>query len=86
MLGGSALIATQGEALGVGPAPNLVLGMIFSATMLLPPVWARDGLLSDLGLPGPSRAVLALLMPLICGVAGTPFGLDSFARPPILST
>lgn len=83
MLATAAILATQARQLGLPAMPNLVLGMIFSATLLLPPLWHRDGLLADLGLPGGSRALLALLLPVACALVGTPFGLDAFLQPPI---
>lgn len=85
MLGGALLVASQGDALGMDAAPNLVLGMVFSAALLLPPLWSDGAALASLGVPAPSRAILAFLIPLICASAGTPFGLDSFARPPVAS-
>lgn len=85
MLAGAAITATQGSALGLYPPRNLVLGMVFSAVIICPVLWQRDALLAGLGLPGVSRILLALVLPLVCGFAGTPFGLDSFARPPIYS-
>lgn len=85
MLGTAAIAATQGPALGVYPPRNLLLGMAFSAVIICPALWHRDGWLAGVGLPGSSRVLLALILPLVCGVIGTPFGLDSFARPPIYS-
>lgn len=87
MFGSAMTIAAQGEIPGI-PFPhgaNLALGAAFSAFLVLPPLWEGAGSLGGLGLPAASRAALALLMPLICALAGTPFGLDSFARPPILA-
>ena len=85
MLAGAAIAATQGSALGLNPPRNLLLGMVFSAVIICPALWHRDGLLAGVGLPGVSRVLLALALPLACGFVGTPFGLDSFARPPVHS-
>jgi hypothetical protein len=83
MLGGAAFFATQAGQLGLPASHNLMLGMTFSAAITVPTLWSEDGLLVDAGLPGPGRAMLALLLPLVCLSIGTPFGLDAFADPPI---
>ncbi|WP_380874437.1 hypothetical protein [Sphingomonas sp. DBB INV C78] len=83
MLAGAALVE-QGGTLGFAVPRNLQLGMIFSAGLILPPLWQRDGMLANAGLPGMSRAMLAILLPIFCGLVGTPFGIDSFVAPPIL--
>lgn len=81
MLCAAALLAAQGDALGVNPPPNLILGLVFSAAVVLPPLWDRDsGMLGELGAPGLGRVALAALLPLFCGMAGTPFGADAFMR------
>ena len=82
MMAGLALI-DQGGALGFAFPRNLQLGMIFSAAIALPPLWQRGGLLGQAGLPGINRALLALALPIFCGLIGTPLGIDTFARPPI---
>ena len=85
MFGAAFMLATQAQPLGLPAMPNLVLGMIFSAVAVLPPLWSRDGLLADLGLPGMSRALLAILLPLGCALVGTPLGLDTFMAPPVIA-
>nr|WP_218821424.1 hypothetical protein [Sphingomonas laterariae] len=62
---------------------NLLLGMAFSAIVAFPPLWRTGGPLADSGLPGMSRALLALALPAICGLVGTAYGLDAFIHPAI---
>lgn len=79
MLCAVAVLGVQGDALGLSVPNNLLIGLVFSAAIVLPLLWDKaSGLFGGIGASGLARAGLALLLPLVCGLAGTSAGVDRF--------